>query len=145
VQLAQFNIARMRWPLDDPRMDGFSTRLDELNALADSSPGFVWRLEDADGVATSYRPYDEMTLINLSVWTSVEDLKAFTYRSTHGEPFRARREWFEPMDAPHLVLWWVDDGVRPTVADGMDRLRRLTDDGPSEQAFTFAGASRFTR
>ncbi len=123
-------------------MDGFSTRLDELNALADRSPGFVWRLEDEDGVATSYRPYDELTLINLSVWDSVESLKAFTYRSDHGEPFRRRREWFERMDTPHLVMWWVEDGHRPTVEDGMHRLAELTDHGPSERTFTFGSVPR---
>lgn len=138
MQLAQFNIARMRWPLEDPRMEGFTSRLDELNALADHSPGFVWRLEDDEGTATSFRPYDDRTLINLSVWESPEALKAFTYRSAHREPFRDRREWFEATDAPHLVMWWVEDGYRPTVEDGMERLDRLSDDGPTESAFTFA-------
>jgi heme-degrading monooxygenase HmoA len=137
VQLAQFNIARMRYPLLDPRMEGFSSRLDELNALADRSPGFVWRLEDDDGVATSFRPYDDLTLINLSVWESVEDLKAFTYRTAHREPYRRRREWFEPTDQPHLVMWWVDDGTRPTVEDGMERLAHLVGHGPTGEAFTF--------
>lgn len=137
MQLAQFNIARMRYPLPDPRMEGFSSRLDELNALADRSPGFVWRLEDEDGVATSYRPYDDLTLINLSVWESVEDLKAFTYRTAHREPYRRRSEWFERMDEPHLVMWWVDDGTRPAVEDGMQRLARLVEHGPSGDVFTF--------
>jgi len=142
VQLAQFNVARMRYPLEDDRMDGFSGRLDELNALADRSPGFVWRLEDPAGVATSYRPYDDLTLINLSVWQSVEDLKAFTYRSDHREPFRRRREWFDKPDAPHLVLWWVEDGHMPTVQEGMDRLARLRTEGPSADAFTFGSVAR---
>lgn len=142
MQLAQFNIARMRWPLEDPRMDGFSSRLDELNALADRSPGFVWRLVDGEGVATSYRPYDDLTLINLSVWESVDALKAFTYRSDHGEPFRGRRAWFERMDAPHLVLWWVEDDHRPTVEEGMARLAALTDHGPSDEGFTFGSVPK---
>lgn len=142
VHLAQFNIARMRWPLTDPRMAGFSDRLDELNHLADRSPGFVWRLADEDDVATSIRPYDEMTLINLSVWESVEALKAFTYRSDHGDPFRRRREWFEPMDEPHLVMWWVVAGHEPTLEEGMDRLAVLVDRGPSEQAFTFGSVPK---
>ena len=47
--LAQLNIGRFRAPLDDPIMEGFRTQLDPINALADQSPGFVWRLQTEDG------------------------------------------------------------------------------------------------
>jgi heme-degrading monooxygenase HmoA len=138
-ELAQFNVARCRWPLEDPRMAGFVDYLDELNGLGDRSPGFVWRLQDESGSATSIRPYDDPeVIVNLTVWESPEALRDFTYRSAHAERFRRRREWFEPMDGPILVLWWVPAGERPTPLEGRARLDRLISQGPTEHAFTFA-------
>ena len=90
-ELAQFNVSRCRWPLDDPRMAGFVDFLDEINGLGDRTPGFVWRLQDDSGTATSIRPYDDPEIIiNLTVW-SLEPLREFAYRSAHGEHFRRRR------------------------------------------------------
>jgi hypothetical protein len=59
LQLAQVNVARMRGPLESEVMAGFVARLDEINALADRSPGFVWRLQTGEGNATYLRPYDD--------------------------------------------------------------------------------------
>jgi hypothetical protein len=138
-ELAQFNIARCRWPLEDPRMAGFVDFLDEINGLGDRSPGFVWRLQDDSGTATSIRPYDDPEIIiNMSVWDSPESLRDYAYRSAHAERFRRRREWFEAMDGPVLVLWWVPEGERPTPIEGKARLDRLSAEGPTEHAFTFA-------
>ncbi|MEL7210111.1 MAG: DUF3291 domain-containing protein [Actinomycetota bacterium] len=138
MQLAQFNIGRTAAPLGSPAMAGFEDALDEINALADASPGFVWRLEDDDGHATSFRPYDdERTIINLSVWESVDDLKAFTYKTDHARFLRRRREWFEPMDEAFLVLWWVPPGHRPSIEEAVGRLEELRSAGPTEEAFTF--------
>ena len=101
----------MRAALDDPVMAGFVERLEPLNALADSSPGFVWRLQDEEGDATAIRIFeDERILFNLSVWRSIEDLDAYTYKSAHVEAVRARSEWFERMVKPGLVLWWLAAG-----------------------------------
>lgn len=136
--LAQFNIGRTTAPLGTPQMSGFERALDEINARADSSPGFVWRLQDDDGHATSFRPYDDDRLIvNLSVWKSVDALHHFTYRSDHKGFLRRRRDWFEPVDEAILVMWWVTAGHRPTVDESVDRLDRLRRDGPTPEAFTF--------
>ncbi len=137
-QLAHANIARMRAALDDPVMAGFVERLEPLNALADSSPGFVWRLQDEEGDATAIRIFeDERILFNLSVWRSIEDLDAYTYKSAHVEVVRARSEWFERMVKPGLVLWWLAAGELPTVEDARWRLELLWNEGPTREAFTF--------
>jgi hypothetical protein len=128
----------MRANLDDPVMAGFVERLEPLNALADSSPGFVWRLQDEEGDATAIRVFeDERILFNLSVWRSIQDLEAYTYRSSHVEAVRGRGEWFERMAKPGLVLWWLAAGQLPTVEDARGRFELLCNEGPTPGAFTF--------
>lgn len=137
-RLAQLNVARMKYALDDGRMRDFVDALDPINAQADAAPGFVWRLADDDGDATSFRILDDdLLLVNLSVWESVEALKAFSYKTDHAAIFRRRAEWFEPPEDAHLVLWWVPEGHVPTVAEASERLHRLRRDGPGPAAFTF--------
>jgi hypothetical protein len=136
--LAQVNIGRMKAPIDDPIMEGFRSQLDPINALADKSPGFVWRLQTEEGNATAIRPYDdERMAINMSVWESLEALQAFVYKSAHVGPLRDRREWFEPMAGPILAMWWIPAGHIPTVAEAKARLQDLHEHGPSAEAFTF--------
>ena len=99
LHLAQINIARLIAPLDDPRLEGFVSRLAEINALADSAPGFVWRLQTPEGDATYLRVFeDEQILVNMSVWQDIESLKQFTYKTAHTDLVRARANWFETMD-----------------------------------------------
>jgi heme-degrading monooxygenase HmoA len=136
--LAQCNIARLRAPLDSPQLAGFVDALGPVNALADDAPGFVWRLQTEDGDATSIRAFDDdMLLINMSVWESVEALAAFVYSAEHREVMRGRRQWFERMSDAYLVLWWVPAGARPTPTDARERLDALRRNGPSPDAFTF--------
>jgi len=136
--LAQVNIGRIRAPLDDPIMEGFRSQLDPINALADRSPGFVWRLQTEDGNAMAIRPFaDERMAINMSVWESLEALQQFVYQSAHVAPLRDRKQWFEPIEGPILVLWWIPAGHIPTVAEAQERLRHLEEHGPSLDAFTF--------
>jgi hypothetical protein len=137
-ELAQLNIGRTVAPLTDPVMDGFMSRLGEINALAEASPGFVWRLADESGVgATAIRAYeDPLMIVNLTVWTGIDELYAFAYRTRHVEFVRARRDWFEPLGRPSLVLWWVPTGHRPSVEEARARLEHLTAHGPTADAFT---------
>jgi hypothetical protein len=138
-QLAQVNIARARAPMDSPVMAGFVALLEEINALAERSPGFVWRLQTEAGDATALRPYeDERVLINLSVWSGIDELKTYVYRSAHAAVMRRRGEWFERFDGFYLALWWVPAGHLPTVEEAKGRLRRLERAGPGPDAFTFA-------
>lgn len=141
MHLAQVNIARMRAPLDDPAMAGFVARLDEINALAEASAGFVWRLAGAEGNNVYLRPYDdERILFNMSVWQSLEHLQDYVYRSAHAELLRGRGAWFEKSRAPSIALFWVATGSIPSVEDGKRRLAHLEEHGPTPYAFTFKRA-----
>ena len=136
--LAQLNIGRTRAPVDAPLLADFAAALDPVNAIADAAPGFVWRLQDESGDATSIRAYeDELMIVNMSVWESIEALRAFAYAAPeHKAVLRRRREWFERMDL-YLVLWWVPAGQIPTVAEARERLDLLGERGPTPSAFTF--------
>ena len=135
-ELAQMNVARLRAPLDSPQLADFVGALDRINAIADGSPGFVWRLQDDSGNATALHPMGEDIIINMSVWQDPQSLQAFVYRGDHVGVMRRRREWFEKMDL-FLVLWWVPFGHRPTAEEGIERLDLLRSHGPSAEAFTF--------
>jgi hypothetical protein len=136
-QIAQVNIGRIKAQLDDPLMAGFVGRLDEINALADHSPGFVWRLQTPEGNATYLRPYDDdRMLLNMSVWESVEALKQYVYRTAHAELLRQRHEWFEKISV-FAALWWVPAGHHPGVDEAKKRLAYLDGHGATKFAFTF--------
>lgn len=135
--LAQINVARMLHPLDDPRMAEFVDNLDRVNAIADASPGFVWRLKDETGNATVFRPLKPDILVNMSVWESPEALRGFIYRTDHSEFLRRAESWFYKPDKARFALWWVPAGTIPTVEDGIKRLGRLRAKGASAEAFTF--------
>jgi len=136
-QLAQLNVGRTLAPLDTPQLADFVNQLDEINALAEASPGFVWRLVGASGNATDVRPADDPDLlVNMSVWTSPEALFDYVYKSMHTKVMARRREWFHRIEV-FQVLFWVPTGHRPSVAEALDRLRVLRERGPSPEAFTF--------
>jgi hypothetical protein len=139
--LAQLNIGRTVGPIDSAAMADFVANLDRINGVGDASPGFVWRLQDESGAATSIRAFeDPRMIVNLTVWTSVEALREYAYRSVHVEFLRRRREWFVPLDGPSLVLWWIPAGHRPTVEEAKRRLEHLAANGPSDRAFTLKTA-----
>ena len=136
--LAQYNIARLVAPLDDPRLADFVANLDRINKLADATPGFVWRHEDENGNSTGTRVRgDPLIIINFSVWESVEPLFEYAYRSEHVEMYRRRREWFELLREAPLALWWIPARHMPSVAEGEERLDHLREHGPTQYAFTF--------
>ncbi len=136
--LAQLNVARLRFPIDSPEIAEFVAALDPINELAETSDGFVWRLTADDGQSSSFvKAFDDpLDLVNLSVWTDVESLKAYAYRSEHVEFFRRKSEWFErPGAEAHVVAWWVEAGHEPTVEEAIDRLEHLRANGPTDKAF----------
>jgi hypothetical protein len=137
--IAQVNVGRIRGPLDGSVMAGFMQRLDEINALADRSPGFVWRLQTNEGNATYFRPYehDDQILLNMSVWESIEALKNYVYRTAHAELLRHRQEWFEKFAGVYMALWWVPAGHVPGIDEAKKRLVHLDKHGPTQYAFTF--------
>jgi hypothetical protein len=136
--LAQLNIARALAPMDDLLLRDFVAALDDINALAERSPGFVWRLKSDSGNATDIRAYDDpLMIVNLTVWADIEALFDFTYRSGHARMMARRRDWFEKMAQPHMVLWWIPAGHLPVMAEAKERLDLLRRRGPSPDAFTF--------
>jgi Domain of unknown function (DUF3291) len=138
VHLAQLNIALGKDVVDTPAMAQFAANLDRVNALADAAPGFVWRLQDETGDATSIRAFDdERMIVNLSVWESVEALWDFVYAAGHLEVMRRRREWFTRLPDAFVVLWWIPEGSVPTIPEALARLDRLRESGPTSHAFTF--------
>lgn len=136
--IAQINIGRIRGALSDPIMAGFVNRLGEINALADGSPGFVWRLQTDEGNATYVRPFDdERMLLNMSVWKNVDSLRHYVYHSAHRELLRERHAWFEKLRQVYMALWWVPAGHIPGIDEATRRLAHLETHGPTQFAFTF--------
>jgi hypothetical protein len=136
--LAQINIGRLKAPLDDPSIAGFVAWLDIVNAVADASKGFVWRLQTAEGDATSLRPYaDDRILVNMSVWESLDDLSGFVFDGLHRQVLRQRRQWFERFEGIYAALWWVPVGHIPTVEEAKERIEHLEAHGATPHAFTF--------
>jgi len=135
--LAQLNIGRLRYETSDPRMADFVDNLARVNAIADRIEGFVWRLQDASGNATDYRPYpdDHRMAINMSVWATVEAFETFVWQTVHKRFYGRREEWFEKLDGRYFVMWWVPAGHIPTVQEAIERLEHLRRHGPSDHAF----------
>ncbi len=139
--LAQLNIGRIRFEIGDPRMAGFVDNLAFVNALAERTPGFVWRYQDESGNATSTRPYDgdPMMAVNMSVWENVGSLETYVWQTVHKRFYAQRHEWFEKMDERYFVMWWVPAGHKPSIQEAIDRLEHLQKHGVSEHAFGWEG------
>jgi hypothetical protein len=140
--LAELNIGRIRYDLDDPRMADFTNNLALVNGIAERTPGFVWRFIDDSGNATSTRPYaDPRIIVNFSVWESVEALERFVWQTIHKRFYGRRTEWFDKFEGPPFVLWWVPIGHRPSVQGAVERLAHLKQHGPSDHAFGWQAVS----
>lgn len=144
--LAQVNIARTKAPFSAPAMAGLTSRIAEMNALAESNPGFVWRFttgSEADNRLELFSDYfvpfeRERFFFNMSVWKSVEDLRHYAFKTAHLELFRDRHAWMDSSPRAHAAMWWLPAGKTPTVADAKDRLLSVDQHGPTDFAFTFA-------
>ena len=138
-RFAQLNVGRPLYPLDDPRMAGFMDNLDRVNAVAERSPGFVWRLKDDSNNATAMRPFDDPNmLVNLSVWENVEALERFVWATVHKQLYNRKMEWFEKPTQPHFVMWPIAVGHIPDLEEAKARLDHLTVYGDSDDAFGWA-------
>jgi hypothetical protein len=136
--LVHFNLATARGGLDEPVMATFVAMLEHVNRLAGESPGFVWTpagTEAGDGAVIFDNP---RALANISLWRSLEELHRFVYTGVHGGAVRRKEEWFEPVDGPAYVLWWIIAGELPTIVEAKQRLERLKAEGPTAAAFTFS-------
>ncbi len=141
MQLAQLNIAEALYSVEDARMDGFTGPVDTINAMADRSPGFIWRLTDDDetdgALSLRMEGMNDYTLVNMSVWADIESLFQFIYKTAHAKVMRGKGDWFNPMPRSHMVLWWVEDGHIPTLDEAKAKLGSLRTNGPSPEAFDF--------
>lgn len=136
--LAQVNIAKLKESIDSPLLADFVAQLDKINAIAEKSKGFVWRLKGENENATALRVFeDEMMIINMSVWESIEDLKDFTYKTAHSGVMKDRFKWFEKPQEAHLALWWIPAGHIPTPQEARERLASINKNDSTSFAFTF--------
>ena len=136
MHLAELNIGRFRYPTTDPRMAEFMNNLDRVNAVAERSDGFVWRLMDDSGNATDIRPFDDPDMaVNMSVWRDAESLERYVWNTVHKRFYAKRAEWFSLMDKQHFVMWWVEEGHLPTLQEAEQRLDHLNAHGDSDFAF----------
>lgn len=135
--LAQLNLAKAKFPIDDPRMKEFVDLLSKVNAVGETSKGFVWILKDETGTAVNFNLFNNaLLLVNMTVWETWQDLKNFAFHGAHGDVFRRRKEWFDPMDKESTVLWWINKGHIPSVNEGKEKIQRLWNQGASPQAFS---------
>ena len=136
--LAQLNIGKLKYPIDHPEIAEFANNLDRINALAEASKGFVWRFKDESGNATDIHAFgNPLIIVNMSVWETLEDLKAFVFKSGHMQILKKRNLWFEKMPSAHMALWWIEKGHLPTIEEAKERLKKLQESGESPVAFTF--------
>ncbi|MDN3650911.1 DUF3291 domain-containing protein [Reinekea marina] len=136
-QLAQLNVAKLLAPIDSPKIADFVANLDRINALAEASEGFVWRLQTEEGDATGIDYFGSDIIANMSVWRSIDALHHYVYKTAHIEIMRRKKEWFHHMSEAHTVLWWIPSGHKPSIEEAALKLSTLQDKGPTEQAFTF--------
>jgi len=143
MHLAQVNIAEMIAPINDPVMQDFVNNLDRINALAEESSGFIWRLQGDEGNATAITVFDNLFLIiNMSVWEDIDALFNFTYKTAHVEILKRKKEWFKNIPRMHMAFWYVEKGHHPTAQEAKERLYYLQEHGESPYAFSFK--SKFT-
>ena len=141
MQLAEFNVGHLLYPIDDPRVRRFVMALDMVNEVAERMPGFVWRLKDASGNATGIAVYDDPKVIpNLSVWTDIGSLETFVWKTVHKQFYERREQWFSILDKQSFVMWQIEDGHRPTIEEARARLDHLNQYGDSDHAFGWSYA-----
>lgn len=134
--VAQLNLGRLAFEIDDPRVEGFLAGVDMINRIAEASPGFVWKFETGRaGTVDTVVDGDPRILVNLTVWTDVESLRHFTFNTLHKRFLARRGEWFAPMERPHLVMWPTAEAHRPSLEEALERLERLRTEGEGPDAF----------
>ena len=142
MHVAELNIGRLNYPIDDPRMADFVDNLGRVNAMAERMPGFVWRLvgDGSNDGALDLRPYeaDPMMAVNMSVWERAEDLEQFVWNTVHKKFYARKAEWFGLMASHHFVMWFVPEGHIPTVEEAKERLEHLDANGNSDYAFDWS-------
>jgi Domain of unknown function (DUF3291) len=138
MHLAELNIAVPKYPLDDPRIADFVNNLARINTMASKMPGYVWMHKDETGSAFHLPTPWPDAAANLTVWESAEQLEHFVWNTVHKKFYNRKAEWFDAMKSHHFVMWHVEEGHRPTLAEAKERLDYLHKHGNSDHAFTWA-------
>lgn len=146
--LAEVNIAWMHGAMAEPVMAGLASRIEEINRLAEESSGFIWRLPGSEAPPAAFEPFEadfpgfhrDRLFYNMSVWESLEALRAYTFYSIHAELLNDRHQWVDSIARASIALWWIPIGHRPTIAESAERLRSVRDHGPTPYAFTIRKA-----
>ena len=142
THLAQLNVGRLVADTDDARVTEFMGALDRINGMGKRMPGFVWMMEGSGGPGTGNTETkiegDPRYVANLTVWEDGPSLDRFVFGTLHRAFYERGPEWFETMEENHFVMWWVPEGHRPTLEEGLDRLNMLRENGPSADAFGWA-------
>ncbi|MEM9975449.1 MAG: DUF3291 domain-containing protein [Pseudomonadota bacterium] len=141
--IAHLNWAYLAAPWGDPAVAGFTDNVARVNATAARMPGFVARPDLSErqihrllfAPRGTFDPAREA--VTLSVWESAEALEAFVYRTVHGKFVTRRAEWFLPVPGPAYVIWPIDRGHVPTLAEADAALARLECEGAGPSAFDF--------
>ncbi|MCB1438291.1 MAG: DUF3291 domain-containing protein [Nitratireductor sp.] len=135
MHLAQLNIAMPKFDLDDPRIADFVNAIDRVNALGERMDGFVWRWVDGEMTTGNAANPWPGAIINMTVWESPEQLEHFVWNTVHKHVYRRKDEWFANMESHHFVMWWVEEGHVPSLAEAKERLDHLDMHGSSNFAF----------
>jgi hypothetical protein len=139
LHLAELNIAKWKFPADDPRAADFVNALDKVNAAAERMPGFVWRLVGEGNDALDIQAFDDpMTIVNMSVWERVEDLEQFVWNTIHKRIYNRKNEWFSALQTHHFVIWFIEPGHVPSLQEAKARLAYLDANGNSDHAFDWS-------
>ena len=139
MQLAELNVGRLLAPTDDPRVAEFMDNLDRVNGLGKRMPGFVWMMkgsgEPGTGNTETYLDGDPQFVTNLTVWETPAQLQTFVFDTLHARFLGRKAEWFESLVQMHFVMWWVEDGHRPSLEEALEKLAKREADGDSADAF----------
>ncbi|MDB4197301.1 DUF3291 domain-containing protein [Ascidiaceihabitans sp.] len=136
MRLAELNVGYAAYPLDDPRMSEFMDNLETINALAERSPGFVWRMKSDSGNATDISvPGDTEMISNMSVWEDVASLGNYVFNTVHAPFYKRKEEWFQATTSHHFAMWMVEDNHTPDLAEAMDHMEYLQKYGSTDHAF----------
>jgi Domain of unknown function (DUF3291) len=117
-------------------MSGLMRNLDRVNAFAERSEGFVWRLKRESNNPTAIRPASGPTMaVNLSVWESVKALERFVWATMHKQFYNRKGDWFERLKTPNFVMWPIQSGHTSDLEEALARLVHLTAHGDCDFAF----------
>lgn len=136
MYLAELNIAD--WKIDpaSPQAAGFVGNVGRINALAERSPGFVWRKKDDERDTRGYNVIGgPKTLMTMSVWQTPQDFEHFVWNTVHKKIYQNKAQWFDQLESHSLVMWWIDEDHEPTLEEAKTRLDHLNENGDSDFAF----------